>query len=57
MEDSSQSSNKREVIGFAVKNAFLSPREAETGMWPENYSLSDHARLSVVFSPVRMQVL
>ena len=28
--------------------------EAEKGLWPENYSLSDHARLAVVFSPVRM---
>uniref|UniRef100_A0A3N7FYH4 Endonuclease/exonuclease/phosphatase domain-containing protein n=1 Tax=Populus trichocarpa TaxID=3694 RepID=A0A3N7FYH4_POPTR len=44
-----------EAIGFNVKNAVLFPREAEKGMWPENYSLSDHARLTVVFSPVRMQ--
>ena len=45
---------EEEAIGFAVKNAVLFPREAEKGMWPENYSLSDHARLTVVFSPVRM---
>ncbi|GAV67405.1 Exo_endo_phos domain-containing protein [Cephalotus follicularis] len=44
-----------EAIGFKVKNAVLFPREVEKGMWPENYSLSDHARLTVVFSPVRMQ--
>ncbi|XP_061960921.1 uncharacterized calcium-binding protein At1g02270-like isoform X1 [Populus nigra] len=44
-----------EAIGFNVKNAVLFPREAEKGMWPENYSLSDHARLTVVFSLVRMQ--
>ncbi|KAL9275472.1 putative calcium-binding protein [Drosera capensis] len=42
------------TIGFSVKNAVLFPTEVEKGMWPENYSLSDHARLTVVFSPVRM---
>ncbi|MQL92667.1 hypothetical protein Taro_025294, partial [Colocasia esculenta] len=41
-------------IGFNVKNAALFPPEAEKGMWPENYSLSDHAPLTVVFSPVPM---
>ncbi|CAA7403732.1 unnamed protein product [Spirodela intermedia] len=41
-------------IGFDVKNAALFPPEAEKGMWPENYSLSDHAPLTVVFSPVRV---
>lgn len=45
-----------EATGFTVKNAVLFPREAEKGMWPENYSLSDHARLTVVFSPVIMHV-
>lgn len=45
---------EEEAVGFTVKNAHLSPREAEKGMWPENYSLSDHARLTVVFSAVRM---
>lgn len=54
MEDSKDCSEK-EILGFAVKNAFLFPSEVEKGTWPENYSLSDHARLSVVFSPVRMQ--
>ncbi|CAI0460274.1 unnamed protein product [Linum tenue] len=44
-----------EVIGFTVKDAVLFPREVERGMWPENYSLSDHARLTVIFSPVRMR--
>lgn len=43
-----------ETIGFSVKNAVLFPTEVEKGMWPEDYSLSDHARLTVVFSPVRM---
>lgn len=41
-------------VGFSVKNAVLFPTEVEKGMWPEHYSLSDHARLTVVFSPLRM---
>lgn len=44
----------QQAIGFSVKNAVLFPTEVEKGMWPEDYSLSDHARLTVVFSPVRM---
>lgn len=43
-----------QAIGFSVKNAVLFPTEVEKGMWPEDYSLSDHARLTVVLSPVRM---
>ncbi|CAK9158265.1 unnamed protein product [Ilex paraguariensis] len=43
-----------QTIGFSVKNAVLFPTQVEKGMWPEDYSLSDHARLTVVFSPVRM---
>lgn len=39
-------------IGLNVKNAVLYPPEVEKGTWPEDYSLSDHARLTVVFSPV-----
>lgn len=46
--------NQEQTIGFSVKNAVLFPPEAEKGRWPENYSLSDHARLTVVFSPIRM---
>lgn len=42
------------AIGFDVKNAVLFPPEVEKGLWPENYSLSDHAPLTVVFSPRRM---
>ncbi|CAM8894084.1 unnamed protein product [Rhodiola kirilowii] len=45
---------REEAIGFSVKNAVLFPSEVEKGLWPEDYSLSDHARLTVVFSPVRM---
>jgi hypothetical protein len=40
------------TIGFHVKKAFLFPPEVERGMWPENYLLSDHAPLTVVFDPV-----
>ncbi|KAL6972211.1 hypothetical protein U1Q18_031899 [Sarracenia purpurea var. burkii] len=43
-----------QTVGFSVKNADLFPTEVEKGTWPEDYSLSDHARLTVVFSPVRM---
>ncbi|KAG5558942.1 hypothetical protein RHGRI_008778 [Rhododendron griersonianum] len=43
-----------QTIGFSVKNAVLFPTEVEKGLWPEDYSLSDHARLTVVFSPVGM---
>lgn len=44
-----------QTIGFSVNNAVLFPREVEKGTWPEDYCLSDHARLTVVFSPVKMQ--
>lgn len=43
-----------EAIGFSIQDAVLFPKEVEKGMWPEDYSLSDHAKLTVVFSPVRM---
>lgn len=46
---------EQEAIGFQVKNAMLYPREVERGLWPEDYSLSDHARLTAVFSPARMR--
>ncbi|KAE8719677.1 Ovate family protein 5 [Hibiscus syriacus] len=39
-------SRKKQAIGFSVKNAVLFPPEVEKGMWPENYFLSDHARLT-----------
>ncbi|GFY83382.1 calcium-binding endonuclease/exonuclease/phosphatase family [Actinidia rufa] len=45
--------NMDQTIGFSVKNAVLFPTEVEKGMWSEDYSLSDHARLTVVFSPVK----
>ena len=46
--------HKEEAFGFKVKNAALFPREVEKGSWPEDYSLSDHALLTVYFSPARM---
>ncbi|XP_047979726.1 uncharacterized calcium-binding protein At1g02270-like isoform X1 [Salvia hispanica] len=52
--DDAFSTDAEQAIGFSVKNAVLFPTEVEKGMWPEDYSLSDHARLTVVFSPVRM---
>ncbi|KAM5555840.1 putative calcium-binding protein [Rosa sericea] len=44
----------KEALGFKVKNAVLYPSEAERGIWPENYTLSDHARLTVVLSAENM---
>ncbi|KAK8345507.1 hypothetical protein V6Z11_A07G154700 [Gossypium hirsutum] len=58
-EDSNSEDSKegitKEAFGFAVKNAILFPREVEKGIWPENYHLSDHARLTALFSPVRLR--
>ncbi|EPS67210.1 hypothetical protein M569_07556, partial [Genlisea aurea] len=54
MEEEEEEEEEEETIGFSVKNAVLFPTEVEKGMWPEDYSLSDHARLTVVFSPLRM---
>lgn len=45
---------EEEAIGLKVKKAVLFPEEAEKGMWPENYNLSDHACLTVQFSPVKV---
>ncbi|KAL0750113.1 hypothetical protein Bca101_032116 [Brassica carinata] len=54
IEDGEAKGSKEQTVGFSVKNAVLFPPEVEKGRWPENYSLSDHARLTVVFSPIRM---
>ncbi|KAE9605781.1 putative endonuclease/exonuclease/phosphatase, EF-hand domain pair [Lupinus albus] len=54
MEDSN-TDQEQETIGFKVNNAMLFPHEVEKGLWPEDYSLSDHARLSAVFSAARMR--
>ncbi|GAB4824643.1 hypothetical protein Ancab_007515 [Ancistrocladus abbreviatus] len=42
------------ALGFVVKKATLSPNEVEKGLWPENYTLSDHALLTVEFVPVEI---
>ncbi|XP_068635046.1 uncharacterized calcium-binding protein At1g02270-like isoform X2 [Aristolochia californica] len=54
LEVTGEDGRKDDTIALDVKNAGLFPPEVETGMWPENYSLSDHARLTVEFSLVRM---
>jgi hypothetical protein len=54
IQDDNLKGREEQTIGFSVENAVLFPPEVEKGMWPENYSLSDHARLTVVFSPIRM---
>ncbi|GAU25743.1 hypothetical protein TSUD_216740 [Trifolium subterraneum] len=53
-DDVPNDSVEEETIGFSVKNAVMFPSEVEKGRWPEDYSLSDHARLTVVFSPIRI---
>lgn len=53
-QDGDPKGRQEQTIGFSVENAVLFPAEVEKGRWPENYSLSDHARLTVVFSPIRM---
>eukprot|EP00244_Chara_vulgaris_P002099 TRINITY_DN1355_c0_g2_i2.p1 TRINITY_DN1355_c0_g2~~TRINITY_DN1355_c0_g2_i2.p1 ORF type:complete len:673 (-),score=149.09 TRINITY_DN1355_c0_g2_i2:84-1973(-) len=40
-------------VELTVKDAHLFPPEVETGKWPENYSLSDHAPLTTIFAPLR----
>jgi len=49
-----QESVEGQAFGFNVKDAVLFPPEVEKGIWPEDYSLSDHAPLTVVFSPVKI---
>lgn len=40
------------TVGFNVVKAMLFPEEVEQGTWPQNYSLSDHALLTVELSMV-----
>lgn len=54
VRDGDRKGIQEQTIGFSIKNAVLFPPEVEKGRWPEDYSLSDHARLTVVFSPIRM---
>lgn len=42
------------MLGFTVQKAVLFPPEVESGIWPQDYSLSDHAHLTVDFTPVEM---
>ncbi|GAB4858632.1 hypothetical protein Ancab_010105 [Ancistrocladus abbreviatus] len=53
-DNSSDTQNIVHTISFSVKNAVFFPAEVEKGKWPEHYSLSHHARLTVVFLAVRM---
>ncbi|CAI8585741.1 unnamed protein product [Vicia faba] len=53
-DDEPNDGEEEETIGFSIKNAVLFPQEMEKGSWPEDYSLSDHARLTVVFTPIRI---
>ncbi|KAK7385480.1 hypothetical protein VNO78_31201 [Psophocarpus tetragonolobus] len=50
-DDEANENEEEQTIGFNVKDAVLFPPEVEKGRWPKHYSLSDHARLTVVFSP------
>lgn len=42
--------NLKRQHSFHIKEAFLFPPEVEVGVWPEEYSLSDHAALTVRFT-------
>lgn len=42
------------LCDFNVSKAALFPPEVERGIWPEKYSLSDHACLTVEFSVVQL---
>lgn len=46
---SEEGNEEEEAVGLKVKHAVLFPREVEKGMWPDGYSLSDHARLQWCF--------
>jgi len=38
------------AAGFTISKASLYPPEAEQGVWPLDYTLSDHALLTAVFT-------
>jgi hypothetical protein len=54
VKNEAQEEREASTFGFNVKDAVLFPPEVEKGLWPDNYSLSDHAPLTVVFSPVQL---
>lgn len=41
--------NTRPAGDFSVQSVNLFPQDLETGVWPDNYSLSDHGILETVF--------
>ncbi|KAJ4895157.1 putative calcium-binding protein [Raphanus sativus] len=49
----SKKEEEEEAVGLKVERAVLFPQETEKGLWPEDYSLSDHACLTVQFSSVK----
>jgi hypothetical protein len=42
--------NARPMGDLTVKSAKLIPEDLEKGIWPDNYTLSDHGMVEVVFS-------
>ncbi|KAF2588444.1 hypothetical protein F2Q70_00042190 [Brassica cretica] len=42
-----ESKKEEEAVGLRVKKAVLFPQETEKGLWPKDYSLSDHTCLTV----------
>lgn len=54
IQENGSTVGQKQTIGLSVNNAVLFPSEVEKGRWPDDYSLSDHARLTVVFSPIKM---
>jgi len=53
-QDGGSNDAHEQTIGFGVKNEILFPPEVEKGRWPEDYSLSDQARLTAILLPIRM---
>lgn len=49
--DSEGPSSFHAPVSFDVRDATLYPPETKDGVWPQDYSLSDHAVLTAVFSP------
>lgn len=51
-EETDDALTRMSTVGFNVVKAKLFPKEVEQGTWPQNYSLSDHALLTVELSVV-----
>lgn len=56
-EESADALTTVSKVGFNVDKAMLFPVEVEQGTWPESYSLSDHALLTVEVSMVHIPML